>query len=41
MMLFPEMLFFILIYGSVIGSALGGLALIVLLGRDWHEGRLW
>ena len=41
MTLFPESFFSVLVITGLVWTALGALALIVLLIRDWKQGKLW
>lgn len=40
-LLFSEMFFRLLVFGSLIGSALGLLALLFLLRSDQRKGTIW
>lgn len=39
--MFPKLVFTLLVYGSLLLSAGGGVALVVLLIRDAKNGRIW
>ncbi len=41
MILFPENLFSLLIYGALIWTGLGGLVLITLILKDFISGNVW
>lgn len=37
----PSIIFYLIVYGALLGAAVGVIVLLVMLWKDWKRGQLW